>query len=167
MNRIAILPLVGVAACSATAPKPQPADTTFRVSLNRAACFGSCPVYRVEIASDGLVKFTGSKSVAEPSVPCQGARQWRIAPAAVRRLEDFIDRSGFFDLNQSAYRAKVTDQPTFYVAVTRNGRTKSVEDYAGRQAGMPAVVGKLEEEIDAAAADRECVVAHTAAVNSP
>src|ERR1700729_488999 len=91
---------LGFAACSPpTAPtaaaSPGP-DATFRAKLERGMCLGPCPVYAVEIDAAGLVTFTGQRSNAEPSVPCQGRRQWRISPEAVARLEATIDQGRFF-----------------------------------------------------------------------
>lgn len=137
-------------------------DSIFRVSLNRGGCFGSCPVYRVEIRSSGLVRFTGSRSVAEPSVPCQGARRWRIDPTAVARLEALIERKGFSGFKPE-YIAGLTDQASSTVTVTRRGHAKSVRDYAGWRVGMPKAMTDIEAAIDIAAGDRDCVIARTAA----
>ena len=48
----------------------------------------------------------------------------------------------------SAYRASVTDNPTYVLSIAIGGRTKEVEDYVGAWEGMPAVVSELEEEVD-------------------
>jgi hypothetical protein len=132
------------------------ADPTFHVKLVRGMCLGACPNYAVEIDANGLITFEGAKSMIEPSVPCHGRSQWRIAPAAVAQLRDQVDASGFFGFRED-YAGAVTDMPRFSVTVTRNGRTKTVSDYVGLSVGMPHAMVDLENAIDVAAKDRACV----------
>lgn len=139
-----------------TASKPQTSDPSFRVRLERGMCLGACPRYTVEIDSAGLVTFTGAKSTIEPSVPCLGRRQWRVAPAVVKQLQGQVDASGFFGF-KDAYRGGITDMPQFSVTVTRGGRSKTVTDYVGLMVGMPKAMADLENAIDIAAHDRACV----------
>jgi hypothetical protein len=169
MNRVTALGLtLAAAACSAPtgpAAEPQP-DPTFRVELERGMCLGPCPVYKVAIDHTGLVAFTGSNSNIAPNVPCQGARQWRIEPAKVLHLEALIDRSGFFGFKPE-YMAGITDQPAYVVTVTRRGQTKRVQDYVGQMVGMPAAMTQIEDAVDIAAGDKDCVVAAASAANAP
>ena len=161
MIRTAMLALAALIAAGSALPgsaAPPASDPSFRVKLARGVCLGSCPVYEVEIDAAGLVTFTGSKSNLAPSVPCQGKRQWRIAPATVDQLRSLVDRSGFFGFSDR-YTGGVTDMPAFAVTVTRNGRTKSVTDYVGLMVGMPRAMVDIENAIDAAANDKACVIA--------
>jgi hypothetical protein len=137
--------------------RPQLVDTSFHARLDRGACYGACPVYAVDVDAAGHVRFVGARSVAEPSVPCQGEHGWRVDPSAVAALEAEVDATAFFAL-KGAYRAGITDQPTNTVSITRRGGAKTVVDYAGLRAGMPRTMVDLENAIDAAANDRACVV---------
>ena len=132
------------------------ADPTFHARLERGACYGSCPVYTVDVDSAGAVTFVGATSVVRPDAPCQGERRWRIEPGAVTRLESVVDHTGFFAF-KAAYRAGVTDIPQFSVTITRLGRSKTVVDYAGLQAGMPHAMVDLENAIDTVANTKACV----------
>jgi hypothetical protein len=145
--------------------KPPPADPTFRVMLARGMCLGACPRYTVEIDSTGVVTFTGAKSTIEPSVPCLGRRQWRVAPAAVAQLQRQVDASGFFGF-KDAYAGEITDMPRFSVTVTRGGRTKTVSDYVGLMVGMPKAMDDLENATDIAAHDMACVETPAATVKA-
>ena len=139
-------------------PRAAPAaDPTFHARLARGPCLGSCPDYSVDIDAAGLVTFVGRKSTIEPSVPCLGTRHGRISAAGVATLETEVDRADPFAL-KDAYRAAITDQPTFTVTVTRRGRSKTIIDYVGEMVGMPKAVIDLENAIDEAADDRACVV---------
>ena len=112
------------------------------ITLTRGACFGFCPVYRVSISDDGEVVYNG-----EQFVNVRGEQRARIASEAVRALLAQFDTIGFDQL-QDEYRAPVTDHPTYTVTLTRNGRSKTVVDYAGVNAGMPRAVRDLQAEID-------------------
>jgi len=138
------------------AAKPAP-DPTFSARLERGPCYGSCPSYSVAIDATGAVRFVGEKSVTGRGVPCQGEHQWKIPANAVARLAAKVDASGFFGF-KPAYRAGMTDMPTFTVTVTRRGRTRTVTDYVGLSVGMPQAMVELENAIDEAATDRPCVL---------
>ncbi len=112
------------------------------ISLERTACFGRCPIYRVEIRGDGLVSYEGVRFVA-----VTGKRYRRISPAAVSRLVAQFRAADFYSL-QDSYRANVTDLPSKIVTISIGGRTKRVLDYAGRNVGMPVAVNDIEEAID-------------------
>lgn len=130
------------------APRPEPGPYSparvqpVLISLQRTACFGRCPIYRVEIRGDGLVTYEGTRFVK-----VVGKRTRRISPAAVRRLAKRFEATGFFDLRDE-YRAGMTDMPTQYVSIRIGDRSKLVIDYAGEQAGMPHSVKELEAAID-------------------
>jgi hypothetical protein len=148
--------------CKADDP-PTAADLSkIEITLQRSACFGVCPAYKVSIHGDGLVVFTTELRPDEPAsalfaatekregVVLPGTHEDRIAPGAVAALFEQFRKGGFFDLRMS-YRADVTDNPTYVLTVDTGQRQKSVEDYVGKEAGMPAVVTELERAVDKAA----------------
>jgi hypothetical protein len=166
MRRIAAFALLiagSMAACGAPAAGPDP---TFHVRLERGMCLGPCPVYQVEIDAAGLVTFNGQNSNVARNAPCQGHRQWRIAPSAVARLEALIDARGFFGFKDN-YAGGVTDMPAFSVTVTRRGQTRRVRDYMGEMVGMPRAMIEIEDAIDIAAEDRACIVGQAGVAKGP
>ncbi len=114
------------------------AQTSVAISLQRTACFGTCPVYTVRLFDDGLVQYTGGQFVK-----VAGAQSWHIDPAAVRALATEIEKAGFFDM-QDEYSALITDQPTTYVDVTIGRRHKRIKDYYG----APPALKEIEKRID-------------------
>lgn len=128
-------------ACAPTAtssPNTGPATIT----LTRSVCFGFCPDYTVSIDQDGVVRYEGRRFVN-----VTGVQQSQISPAEVQALLARFDAANFESLRDE-YRSPVSDMPTYTLTLTRNGRTKTVIDYAGTRAGMPEAVRELETEID-------------------
>lgn len=136
------LAALGLAACAPVQPSSAQEDSAVTITLTRGVCFGFCPVYRVSISADGEVIYNG-----EQFVNVRGEQRARISPEAVRGLLARFDEIGFESL-QDEYRAPVTDHPTHTITLTRNGRSKTVTDYAGLNAGMPRAVRDLQDEID-------------------
>lgn len=131
--------------CLAAAWFPSTRGQPVTIRLERTACYGRCPIYRVEIRGDGLVTYTGERFVA-----VTGVRTRRIPPAAVARLVDQFRAANFYALKDS-YRAGITDMPSAITTLRIGRHSKRVVDYAGQMAGMPPAVSDLEQAIDRAA----------------
>jgi hypothetical protein len=114
---------------------------SIRITLERTACFGTCPVYSVAIHEDGRVVYEGRQYVRE-----SGTHTWRIDATAVRALAAEIDKAGFFEM-KNEYTAPITDQPTTYTTVTIGSRTKRIKDYYG----APTALKEIEARIDTVA----------------
>lgn len=121
------------------------------IKLARTPCFGFCPDYEVTIAADGAVTYIGRRFTR-----VQGVQHGQADPAALAALRAHIAAADFFNL-RDAYRAPITDLPTYSVTVTRGGRTKTVVDYAGTSVGMPRAVRAIEDEIDRVAGTAQWV----------
>jgi Domain of unknown function (DUF6438) len=120
------------------------------ILMHRSACFGFCPVYTVEVLSNGEVRFNG-----EDHVKLKGRHVAHIAPAEFGVLLQAIERFDFFSLNEQ-YRYEPdgctewwTDNPTVDIVVTRSGSKKRVSYYYGCR-GIPAAerIDALSKEID-------------------
>lgn len=122
------------------------------IRLNRGVCFGFCPDYTVTINGEGQVRYEGRRFVN-----VRGERTATIPREDVARLVARFDEIGFDRLND-AYRAQVSDLPSYTVTLTRDGRTKTVVDYGGTGAGMPASVRALQDEIDRVAGTAQWVL---------
>lgn len=141
--RRSLLPFLAVLLLPGAAAVAAPKDWSgVRIGLSRGACYGSCPVYTIEIAGDGTVAYEGG-----PFTVIQGRHQASVSRAALEWLVAQIEAAEFFAL-RPAYQAGVTDMPAYTVTVSIDGRRHMVLDYLGRQAGMPAAVTALEDEID-------------------
>jgi uncharacterized protein DUF6438/ankyrin repeat protein len=124
---------------------------SLKITLERGMCFGTCPVYRVEIRGDGTVSYDGDAFVA-----VAGPHKARIAEQDVRDLFAAFRKAEFFWL-LDGYSAPVTDFPSNHIAIAFDPHEKSVSDYVGRAVGMPKDVSDLEEMIDRLAVTRKWV----------
>lgn len=162
MLRLAPLLLL-LPGCAARAePFPEVIDEEVVITLQRTACFGSCPDYTVTIDGKGNVRFVtrGGEAPDEAAVHrafsrddgvlVAGAHEDRIDPQVVRDLVAQFRAADFFAL-EDVYRAQITDNPTYILTLDTGTRRKRVVDYVGRKAGMPAAVTALEQAVDTAA----------------
>ena len=120
-----------------------------RIALDRTACFGTCPQYRVEVRGDGEVTYRGDANVL-----VEGEHHWHVPPANLAPLIALLRQSDYFKLD-GYYQALITDNPTFTTSVDTGSQRKFVSDYAGRMLkdesghGMPDTVTRIEDAIDA------------------
>lgn len=78
---------------SAPAPAPHPEPPRLRVTLERTACMGACPTYRVDIDSRRhLARFIGTENVG-----IEGERRVRVGDADLAALERKIREARFFE----------------------------------------------------------------------
>lgn len=129
-----------------------PSSSNVEIRLARGACFGFCPVYTVSINGAGEVRYEGRNFVN-----VVGQRTATIPAENVARLLARFEEVGFDNLDD-AYRANVSDLPSYTVSITRDGRTKTVVDYGGVQAGMPRTIRDLQDEIDRVAGTAQWVL---------
>lgn len=117
------------------------------ITLERTPCFGTCPVYQLTIHRSGRVEYEGKDHVRE-----KGIRTGKISAEDFNKLAKKIDEINFFHLNQR-YDGKnpdgtgvtVTDLPTRKIAVTRDGRTKTVENYFRGPRGLKEFEDLIDE----------------------
>lgn len=119
----------------------------FTITLQRTGCFGSCPIYKVSISSDGSVVYVGKEYVR-----VKGIQRGKIEPDAAKNLlQDFLDADYFklednysYITNADGSTTMVTDLPTARTSLTVGARQKTVSDYIG----APKKLKELEEKID-------------------
>ena len=123
------------------APPPLRRDSRIVVTLLRSGCFGSCPSYKVTIRNDRII-FEGHGNVVAHGVHRDSAR-----PESVRAFARKFIAADFYSMD-SAYRAGVTDSPTYVLSIEIDGHKKEVVDYVGSWVGMPAIITNLEDAVD-------------------
>lgn len=149
-------------------PFPVAPLSDFEITLERSACYGSCPDYRVSISGDGRVRYSSresrfSVSAADVHLVYNGTNVLLLGP-----YESQVDtksvgalvakfRAAHFVGMRSEYVAAVTDSPTYALTLRAGKMEKRVTDYVGRSAGMPAIVKALEDAVDTLAGSERWV----------
>ena len=136
------------------------------ITLRRTACFGTCPVYSVEIFEDGFIRYVG-----EAYVQYRGEQRAVISQDAVQNLVASFLRVHYFNLkdNYETYRdAKgriwhVFDLPTAYTSFRIGSKKKLVKNYAF----APKELVELEAEIDRVANTKRWIGSDLLNVPSP
>ena len=126
----------------ADAQPPQSLMAGDFVELSRSGCYGTCPSYKVRVAVNGDVNWSGSGFVE-----AIGERHSSIASEAARALLEKFESPAFWALC-GGYDASVTDNPTMQIEVRIGGRSKKVWNYAD---SAPEFERSLENDVDAAA----------------
>jgi hypothetical protein len=126
--------------------------STVKIVFTRTECFGTCPVYEVQIEQDGTLVYNGRKHVV-----VKGQRLARISAEELSALLELFRNADFFSLDDK-YALDVTDGPTYVTSITIDGRTKTVADYLGVSVGMPQSMTDLEQGIDRIAQTAKWVV---------
>jgi Domain of unknown function (DUF6438) len=145
--------LLWSAACAPRNPDstPEVADASVEspvITLERTACFGACPVYRLSVASDGTIDYEGKAHVRR-----LGVASTRIPPQRVEALLSELERAGYFAFANRYAPAEpvcgryVTDSPAAITSVRFQGQTKRIEHDYGCGAA-PGALTVLEQRID-------------------
>jgi hypothetical protein len=140
-----VLLAYGAIACAASDGGESAADTTgvrdVRITLERHACFGRCPIYKLEIDETGKVVYEGLGFVKT-----NGRQEATIPARDVQALAKEIEDAGYFGFRAN-YPPDATDHPIVVTSVTIDGRTSRVEHNLGSRTA-PAVLDSLYRRID-------------------
>ncbi|MFW5795254.1 MAG: DUF6438 domain-containing protein [Bacillota bacterium] len=115
-----------------------------KITLSRGSCYGSCPAYKLEIYSDGKVKYEGDRFVK-----VTGTKIWYIDDIAIKKLNNLITNYGYFDMLKSENpNSFITDLPTITTSVEMmDGKKRTIKNYHGID-DWPEKLKKFEDEID-------------------
>lgn len=122
-----------------TGNKPSYDLSNLTITLQRGACFGTCPIYTVVLKGNGAIEFNG-----ERFVQAQGLHTDTLTLQEVQDLVHAFHTSGFFSLHDSYRNDHISDLPLTVVTFADGTTTKRIEDYYG----APDALRALEHRID-------------------
>ena len=96
-----------------------------RIELERTACFGTCPVYRMTLFKHGRAEWRGVRHTDRT-----GDFEGAVSVFDYGKLCYLLQKVGFEQL-PPRFTAGWTDAPTIIVRITAGGKTTSVSDYSG------------------------------------
>lgn len=130
-------------------------DGPFRfkvITLERTPCYGTCPVYRVRVDANGLVKYVGVEYVKTI-----GRHSWKISENAVRKLDQLIEKFDYFGLQAREPKTQWTDCPWCVTSVRMaDGRFRKIENYYGARI-WPASLRRFEASVEVAIGIRRII----------
>jgi hypothetical protein len=116
------------------------------ITLERTACYGTCPIYTLKIYDDGKVVYNG-----QDFVTVKGEQNGSITADQLKELVADFQKVDYFNLPDQ-YTAPVTDLPTTITSFSFDGKTKTVSNYGGCLSGSPEKAPQalcdLEKKID-------------------
>lgn len=128
---------------------PRNVDATgSAISLERTACFGACPVYRISVSPEGVITYEGTAHVRQ-----LGRATAQIAPERLQALLSELEKAGYFSLAlrytpaEPACGRYSTDSPSTITSVQFRDRSKRIEHDHGC-GNVPRALAVLEHRID-------------------
>jgi uncharacterized protein DUF6438 len=120
------------------------------ITLERTACFGSCPVYTISVSPSGEVHYEGRRHVRK-----LGVAIGKVPRDRVDALLSDLERGGYFTFAEQYTSGApscgryAADAPTVISSVKVKGRIRQVtHDYGC--SGAPGTLVILERKIDEA-----------------
>ncbi|HEV7660085.1 MAG TPA: DUF6438 domain-containing protein [Allosphingosinicella sp.] len=130
MKKIAILIAAALALPVAAAAPPRPATPVETIIFETGPCFGTCPVYRVTVNSNGTGTFEGRHHTA-----VTGTRPFRLRPgqyqAFARHLAPLRPARGTIRYAGERCRSTATDMPSAEVTWRSRRGTQGLYFYYG------------------------------------
>ena len=119
-----------------------------KITLERTACYGTCPAYKLTITADGAVVFEGRHFVKKEGATINSA----ISQERLKQLMAEFDRVKFFSLEDDYSETRLscpTDQPSAITSIRINGKSKTINHYLGcLEPKVPKGLTELENKID-------------------
>lgn len=142
MNTFKLLSLLAICLLGAGAMSAQDADANVAITLERTACFGTCPIYTVTILEDGTVLYNG-----ERFVDVTGEQTGQIDPEVIAQMVEAFADAGYFEWDEAYDTMTITDLPSVITSVTRDGETHRITRYGGDESA-PLALAFLEVWVD-------------------
>lgn len=141
-----VLILFSAFACSADAQSRKKPKSDVLITIERAACYGTCPIYSAQIFGDGSVIYNGVENVK-----LKGKQQFKISKAKVQELVKAFENINYFALKDQydtdERGMRIADLPPVTTSISLKGKIKKVvHNY-----GAPKELRELENKIDEAA----------------
>lgn len=98
------------------------ADTVY--TIRKGACFGTCPVYTLEVKGNGHATLNADNFINK-----QGFFSKKLSKDEMKKLVRLFDKADLFN-HKDSYNALIQDLPTHVYAIKIGGRNKKVEGNA-------------------------------------
>jgi len=125
------------------------------ITFERTACFGTCPIYKLSIRSNGSVEYNGIDHVK-----IKGQSKTQISSQQVAQLLEAFDAVNFFGLRNQYQTTEdgcpsvATDSPSVIISIKIGNQEKTVNHYHGCLTSIdpyriyPGSLVEFEDKID-------------------
>ena len=120
------------------------AKSISEISIEHTRCYGTCPVYKLTLRSDGTATFVGVAYVDKVGT-------YTAEFGGIDRLAQSIVQHRFQHFS-TRYTSSITDMPHTITTVVSGGRRKTVDDYADTG---PQALWEVETMIDGVVAQAQ------------
>jgi TonB family protein len=92
------------------------------IKMERTACFGRCPVYSVELFSNGKIKYTGTRNVANI-----GTFNYKVSAQKVKSIFAYIEKNKISSL-KNKYEEIASDLPRLHMKFLISKKAKAIQN---------------------------------------
>lgn len=89
-------------------------------TLERTACFGQCPIYKITLYSNGYVTYYGKNFVDR-----MGMYEGKVGKAFLDKITALANKANYMSL-ENQYDSGVSDFARVITSFTSNGKTKTI-----------------------------------------
>ena len=132
-----IIFIIILSSCKTTSNQISNNQKKLIISLEKTACFGTCPILKIEIYNNGAVVYNGIKHVKR-----LGIHDFEIQPKEIKKILSKAKEIGFYNL-ENEYTERISDLPTTYIMI--NG--KLIKDYFGAPKKLKNLETLIEKKI--------------------
>ena len=134
MRYIFVFLVILYSSCNLSSSSTYEIQKKLIISLNKTACFGTCPVYKIKIYNNQSAIFEGIKFVEK-----EGSYNFKISKKEINTILKKAKKINFQKM-ENEYTELITDLPTTYIMINN----KQIKDYYG----APKELKELEEIIE-------------------
>ncbi|HEX8265547.1 MAG TPA: DUF6438 domain-containing protein [Pyrinomonadaceae bacterium] len=119
-------------------------DSEVLITIERGACYGTCPIYSAQISGDGTVVYSGVDNVK-----FKGKKRFKIPKAKVQELVKAFESINYFSLKDK-YETdengmRIADLPPVTTSISLKGKTKKVIHNYGALKELRELENKIDE----------------------
>jgi len=117
-------------------------DNKLIIELETTSCYGTCPVYHLQIYSNGNAILNGIEHLDKI-----GNFKSNIEKEKLNELITSFENASFFELKDS-YQSKFLDLPTKYISYYKNGESKKIMAYDKIPLVLSNLITELKQLVD-------------------
>lgn len=135
--RAALILTLCLFSCNNTFFSSKKQNNNIIISLQKTACFGTCPEYKLDIYENGKVLYLGTRHVEHI-----GEKQVFIDFMEIQSILKYAKKNNFFRM-KNEYSEPISDLPTTYIRI----KGKKIKDYSGAPNELKELVKIIENKV--------------------